>query len=71
MEKWIFIALALVACVESAKHQFSRCELVLQLRDHGFPEDKMRDCKQPLTYLFTIYILTTKLLWTNCGTDHK
>ncbi|CAK1600672.1 unnamed protein product [Parnassius mnemosyne] len=23
--------------------QFSRCELVHQLRSHGFPEDKMRD----------------------------
>ncbi|XP_026331784.1 uncharacterized protein LOC113239129 [Hyposmocoma kahamanoa] len=43
MEKWLFVALALIACVESAKHQLTRCELVEALRDHEFPEEKMRD----------------------------
>ncbi|CAH2108602.1 unnamed protein product [Euphydryas editha] len=38
----VIFALAVVVLQSEAK-TFTRCELVQQLRSHGFPEDKLRD----------------------------
>ncbi|XP_045447626.1 lysozyme-like [Melitaea cinxia] len=41
--KFTVVIFALAVVLQAEAKTFTRCELVQQLRSHGFPEDKLRD----------------------------
>ncbi|CAG4949349.1 unnamed protein product [Colias eurytheme] len=43
MKLFVVLVLAAAAVLETQAVTFTRCQLVHQLRSHGFPENKMRD----------------------------
>ncbi|XP_038214848.1 lysozyme-like [Zerene cesonia] len=43
MKLFVVLVLAAAAVMETQAVTFTRCQLVQQLRSHGFPENKMRD----------------------------